>query len=67
MCSSRTSRTWSRFWRKMGTHMSAEDFARRTVEPKPELASSKIRCSSFSFSSTVNARAKLAMWLMWLT
>ena len=52
---------FSRFWRKMGTQVAGALLASRTVDSKPPLARSKMRCSSFSFSSTVRARANEVM------
>ena len=49
--------TLSLFWVRIGTHMSALDFARRTVDEKPPEARSNICFSSRSLSSTVSASA----------
>ena len=45
----------------MGTHVAGALLAKRTVDSNPPLARSKMRCSSYSFSSTVRARANEVM------
>ena len=62
-----TWRMFSRFWLRIGVHISGLLFARRTVEENPPDARSNICFSSFSLSSTVSANAKEVMCEMWET
>src|SRR5688572_22169693 len=57
ICSFKTSKTFSLFCIKMGTHIDGLLFANLTVLAKPAEANSKIASSSFSFSKTVFANA----------
>ena len=67
ICSSSTSSTKSLFCSNIGTHISGLLFANRTVELNPPLARSNMLFSSFSFASTVSAKANELIWDMWDT
>ena len=67
ICSRSTSSTLYLFCMKIGTQVSGELLARRTVLSKPPPARSKICSSSRSFSSTVSASANDVMCDIWLT